>query len=68
MDEDYVRACFLNRRHGFLLSDGKLLVSNGAHFSCQDYIHTGKVIVMQKSQILYNHLCNRHLQSSEFDK
>ena len=61
IDEDYLRACLFNRRHGFLLSDGKLLVSNGAYFNCKDYIHAGKVIVMQKSQILYNHLCNRHL-------
>ena len=37
----------------------------GAYFHCGDFIHTGLVAVYRASQLLYNHLCNRLLLSSE---
>ena len=61
MEDDYIRACLFNNRHDGLSSD-KTSVDNGANFNCQDSVHAGKVVVMQKVQILYNHLCNNRIE------
>lgn len=54
--EEYIRGCTISPR------DASVEMYTDSYTKCQDYIHTGNVALFHATQILVNHLCNRHVR------
>jgi hypothetical protein len=54
MAEEYVRGCLINKRKSGVPS----LMWNSVNVNCFDSVHTGQIVLVQNTQLLYNHLCN----------
>jgi hypothetical protein len=61
--DEYVRSCAILKRYEHSSDESNKEYAT-AYANCNDYVHTGYSALSQATQLLFNDLCNAHLQSS----